>query len=103
MNPTCKVLPDESTTSPAVGNIHRDNFDCSASQVLFELGLLTDEFPVETSWKHNNYASVLFMTGGPYDKPFFGYKISGCIPNGECALVLHDTYGDGLGDTTGSR
>lgn len=63
----------------------------------YQLDILTDEYPEETTWTIENSSSNLVASGGRYSEKNTLFTSKGCLKNGnEFKLTINDSYGDGI-------
>lgn len=62
---------------------------CGVGKKHFDLSIIPDPFPEETSWELKNSANNVVLSGSSIGD-------SGCIPDGCYTLYIYDTYGDGM-------
>jgi hypothetical protein len=62
------------------------------------LNINLDQFQSETSWEIHDSSGTLLYAGGPYSTaPDYQPQFEAvCLPVGEIALTMYDSYGDGL-------
>mmetsp|Transcript_30812 Transcript_30812/g.46740 ORF Transcript_30812/g.46740 Transcript_30812/m.46740 type:complete len:231 (-) Transcript_30812:54-746(-) len=61
--------------------------------------LLTDDYPLETSWALQNSCTgqnQLSASAGSYTDGETSYVENHCVPHGEYTFTISDTYGDGI-------
>lgn len=78
---------------------HTYNETCPANHQLLIISIVTDSFPLETSWKVQNLTSNdnIVLTSTPMDRNFELYTSSFCLPTDSCYMfIIQDEYGDGF-------
>lgn len=71
----------------------------SCNENLFQLSLFLDQYPGEISWKlENTCTSSTIDTGGGYTGLHTLVEKEYCLPDGEYAFTILDTWGDGILD-----
>jgi len=69
----------------------------------FQLTVLTDNYPGETTWTLVNTCTGLTeASGGPYATSATTYTENACIPSGEYTFTINDSWGDGICCSYGS-
>mmetsp|Transcript_20344 Transcript_20344/g.30258 ORF Transcript_20344/g.30258 Transcript_20344/m.30258 type:complete len:824 (-) Transcript_20344:193-2664(-) len=73
-------------------------YNCLSEKVDFEVNIVTDNYPKETTWELVNKCNEeTILSGGPYDDPLTSYShsiLADC--QAEYAFIIHDAYGDGI-------
>lgn len=64
----------------------------------FEIDILTDNYPAETTWTLTNTCDGSEVaSGGPYNDPGTLYSERICVPDAQVySLVMNDSWGDGI-------
>lgn len=62
----------------------------------FEIEILTDNYPGETTWEVTNASGAVVAAGGPYTETGTLYEESVNLEPGCYAFTLFDSYGDGI-------
>ncbi len=63
----------------------------------YQLDILTDGYPEETTWTIENSRSDIVASGGRYYEKNTLFTSKGCLKNGEdFKLTVNDSYGDGI-------
>ena len=69
-----------------------DNSTCP--EINFELSILTDFFPSETTWElYDNCTNELILSGGPYDTVATQFTEPASLPPSEYSLFINDAAG----------
>jgi monoamine oxidase len=88
---TSPPTPRPTPTPPTSGGL------CGGSQHLFELNLLTDDYPEETSWQlFDKDSAKLVASGDDYTDRTKLYKETFCLENGNYEFIISDSYSDGI-------
>ncbi len=78
--------PTASPTAPSPTS------DC----VPFEMSIMTDNYPGETTWSLTKGCSdEVVLSGGPFSKANTLYTENKCLPRGSYTFTIKDSYGDG--------
>ena len=82
------------TPAPTLGNEQQPS--CSGLQHRFELQLLTDDYPEETSWRlFDTDSREVVASGSTYSETKL-YKETVCLENGNYEFTINDSYSDGI-------
>lgn len=73
-----------------------DDGSCLFDAPLVDVSVLTDNYPLETTWVVRDQAGAILAQGGPYPQPNTQYDTTFCLPEGCYALTVFDSYGDGI-------
>ncbi|UCC78257.1 MAG: hypothetical protein JSW64_08180 [Candidatus Zixiibacteriota bacterium] len=65
---------------------------------LFEIRVMTDDWPDETTWELRDELDSVIISGGPYTgAPNTLFTIPACVDSTGCySFTIYDSYGDGL-------
>jgi hypothetical protein len=70
---------------------------CGAGQAQFQLDLLTDRYPRETTWTVTDVRNIVQASGSGYTSSNFLYKESRCLNSLEYyKFTIFDAWGDGI-------
>lgn len=73
-----------------------DDGTCFSGGEVFEMSLLTDNYPAETSWEVTSDDGFIWANGSGYTSQQTTYTSSFCLAPGCYTLTVSDSYGDGL-------
>jgi hypothetical protein len=101
-NPTTADPVPDPTSPPSQVPSGSENGACESGQILIEVSLTTDKYYYETSWEvFDSLTGAVVLRGGDYEGPAGKTFVEGsCVPDIVCyQLLLHDEFGDGMGNT----
>ena len=58
--------------------------------------IVTDNYPVETTWTVSDASGSTVWSGGPYGASGTSYSETACLSTGCYTLTVNDSYGDGI-------
>jgi hypothetical protein len=98
-----------STCSDGVKNGTETGVDCGGSCASCQSGcvngtltLVTDNYPLETSWRITNSSNIILASGSGYSSKRTTYNVNLCLPAGSCLnFIINDAFGDGICCTQG--
>ena len=95
--PTAEPTSSSIPTSSLAPTIFPD-CSCGVGEFKFELELMTDRFPAETSWKIKNENGEIhhFVNRGGYNEKSKISNHEHCLPVGCHDFVIDDSLGDGI-------
>ena len=73
-----------------------DDGSCLFDAPLVDVSVLTDNYPLETTWVVRDQAGEVLAQGGPYPQAYTQYDTTFCLPEGCYAFTVFDTFGDGI-------
>lgn len=86
------TVPDDDPTN----NTLSESFAINSQGSEVELNILTDNYPMETSWELSHSGTVI-ASGGNYSGTQTIYDIPICLETDECyTFTVYDEYGDGM-------
>jgi hypothetical protein len=78
-------------------NSRNINYFLDAERIEYQLGLLLDGSPVETTWELQDDNGNILESGGPYTNAFESITVNWCLEKDSCfQFVLYDAGGDGM-------
>lgn len=92
-------LPDDDTTN----NMLTENFSVNTDGQEIVIDILTDNYPMETSWELF-FDGTVVASGSGYTGTQTVYELPVCLENEQCyTFTVYDEYGDGMsyGGVTG--
>lgn len=97
---TASAFSTSGCTDPAACNYDpeatQDNGLCAYSGGEFLFGIITDDFPEETSWTISDDSGAVWASGGGYTQPLSYSEETFCLPNGCYTFTINDAGGNGL-------